>query len=188
MSKKEVQSVTVKGNCKRKPNQHMTSWPGKIIHRELISIENVTGMNNTESVVSNDPENIRLAKYRERRKHLTTISKNIAEVLQQLKDSSLLTSRKEQFCFVDEDTLAVLFFWNYSGEEILKHSLHRWTDFFFYLGKIEYQNNGAYAWSCYKAREKMPQVIRIHHLSSVMVWWVVSYHGATQINFFVSKR
>ncbi len=79
MSKREVQNVTVKGNCKRKASQDMTSRPSKIICQELVCIENVTTMNNTESVVSNDLVNIRLAMYRERRKHLPTVPKNIAE-------------------------------------------------------------------------------------------------------------
>ncbi len=87
----------------------MTSGPSKIIRQELVSIQNVTGMNNMEFVVSNDLVNIRLAMYWERRKHLPTVPKNIAEVLQQLKDPSLVTSRKEKSCFVDEDTNIVFF-------------------------------------------------------------------------------
>ena len=109
MSEREVQSVTVKGNCKRKASEDMSSRPSKIIRRELVSIENVTGMNNTQSIVSNDLVNIRLAMYRERRKHLPTVPKNITEGVQQLKDSSLVTSRKEKFRFVHEDTNIVFF-------------------------------------------------------------------------------
>ncbi len=95
MLKREVQSVTMKGNGKRKSNQDTTSRPSKIIHQEIVSIENVIGMNNMESIVSNDLVNTRLAMNRERRKHLPTLPKNIAEVLQQLKDSSLVASRKK---------------------------------------------------------------------------------------------
>ncbi len=58
MSKREGQSVTVKGNCQRKASQDMTSQPSKIIHQELVSIKNVTGMNNMESGLSNDLVNI----------------------------------------------------------------------------------------------------------------------------------
>ncbi len=100
MSKREVQSVIVKGNCKRKACQEMTSQPSKIIRQKLVSIENVTGMNNTKSVVSNDLVNIQLAMYRERRKHLPTVPKNIAEVLQRLKDLSLVMSKEEKYCFL----------------------------------------------------------------------------------------
>ncbi len=63
ISKREMQSFTVKGNCIRKANQDMTKRPSKIIRQELVSIENVTGMNNTESVVPNDLMNIQLAMY-----------------------------------------------------------------------------------------------------------------------------
>ncbi len=87
--------VSLKGNCKRTAGQDMTSQPSNIIRQELVSIENVACMDNKEYVVSNDLVNIRLAMYRERRKHLPILPKNIAEVLQQLKDSSLVTSRKE---------------------------------------------------------------------------------------------
>jgi hypothetical protein len=109
MSDRKVQSVTVRGNCKRKATEDISSRPSKIIRQELVSIENVTGMNNTQSMVSNDLVNIRLAMYRERRKCLPTIPKNIGEVFQQLKDSSLVTSRKEKFCFIHEDTNIVFF-------------------------------------------------------------------------------
>ncbi len=67
LSKREVQSVTVKGHGKRKASQDMTSRPSKIICQELVSIEKVTGKNNPESVVSNDVVNILLVMYRERR-------------------------------------------------------------------------------------------------------------------------
>ncbi len=62
-------------------SQDMTSQPSKIIRQELVSIVNVTGMNNTESVVSNNLVNVRLTMYGERRKNLPTVPKNIAEVL-----------------------------------------------------------------------------------------------------------
>ncbi len=81
MSRRYVQSVTMKGNCKINGGRDMNSRPSEIIHEELVSIKNVTGMNITESVVSSDLVHIRLAMYREKRKHLPTIPKNVAEVL-----------------------------------------------------------------------------------------------------------
>ena len=40
-----------------------------------------------------------------------------------------------------------------------------------------------YALSSREAREIVPQVQRGHHSSSVIVWWGVSYSGATQLHF-----
>ncbi len=48
MSKREVQSITVKGNCKRKASQDMTSQPKKITRQDLVSIENVTSSDFSE--------------------------------------------------------------------------------------------------------------------------------------------
>lgn len=45
------------------------------------------------------------------------------------------------------------------------------------------QNDRVYASSSREAREKAPKVQRGHHPSSVMVWWGVSYSGATQLHF-----
>jgi DDE superfamily endonuclease len=49
--------------------------------------------------------------------------------------------------------------------------------------KINRQNDRVYAKSCYEANEKAPRVTRAHHPPSVMVWWGVSYDGATKIHF-----
>ncbi len=49
--------------------------------------------------------------------------------------------------------------------------------------KINRQNDRVYAKTCYEANEKAPRVTRAHHPPSVMVWWGVSYEGATKIHF-----
>ncbi len=49
--------------------------------------------------------------------------------------------------------------------------------------KFNLQNDRVYARNCYEAKEKAPRVQRAHHPPSVMVWWGVSYFGATEINF-----
>lgn len=45
------------------------------------------------------------------------------------------------------------------------------------------QNDRVYASSSREAREKAPKIQRGHHPSSVMVWWGVSYAGATTLHF-----
>lgn len=45
------------------------------------------------------------------------------------------------------------------------------------------QNDRVYARSSYEAKEKVPRIQRGHHPASVMVWWGVSYHGASHIHF-----
>lgn len=45
------------------------------------------------------------------------------------------------------------------------------------------QNDRVYAHSSKEAREKIPCVQRGHHPASVMVWWAVSWDGATSVHF-----
>ena len=45
------------------------------------------------------------------------------------------------------------------------------------------QNDRVYSSSSWEARKVAPRVLRAHHLSSVMVWWRVSYSGVTQLHF-----
>ena len=48
---------------------------------------------------------------------------------------------------------------------------------------FNYWNDRVYAWSSREASEIVPKDERGHHPSSVMVWWGVSYSGATQLHF-----
>ncbi len=68
------------------------------------------------------------------------------------------------------------------GEEILKYPLHRREDVF-YPGKIE-----SFEWRVYTRAVTKPGrwCHRSHTCTippSVIVWWSMSYHGATQIQF-----
>ncbi len=40
-----------------------------------------------------------------------------------------------------------------------------------------------YAWTSYKAKAKVPRIARGHLPSSVIVWWGVSWNGATAVHF-----
>ncbi len=59
------------------------------------------------------------------------------------------------------------------GKEILQHPFHCWN--FSIQQTLNHQNDRVYVQSCHKFREKMPQVTRVHHPPSVMVWWGMSY-------------
>jgi len=49
--------------------------------------------------------------------------------------------------------------------------------------KFNRQNDRVYARSRYEAKEKLPRVQRVYHPLSAIVWWEVSYYGATNIHF-----
>lgn len=92
MSERKVQSILVKGHCKRKASEDLSSRPSKIILQELVSNGNTLSTNvdiNSRSTVDNDIVNIRLAVYHEKRKYLPTSPKTLFEVMQQLKGMRL---------------------------------------------------------------------------------------------------
>ncbi len=49
--------------------------------------------------------------------------------------------------------------------------------------KFNPQNDRVYARNCYEAKEKVPRVQHAQQPPSAMVWWRVSYFGATEIHF-----
>ncbi len=69
------------------------------------------------------------------------------------------------------------------GKKFYKRILFTDEKYFYVQEKFNRQNDRIYARSSRDAREKAPPVERGHHPSAVMVWWGVSWEGATAIHF-----
>ncbi|KAK7580165.1 hypothetical protein V9T40_000794 [Parthenolecanium corni] len=100
-SNSKLQKDAVRKVCKKKAVEDLCEKPSKLIRTALMSTENTTGL------VPSDIVSIRQCVYEQRRKLLPRIPKCRSEALEQLKKSSILTSRGEQFCFI-EDEIVIL--------------------------------------------------------------------------------
>ncbi len=49
--------------------------------------------------------------------------------------------------------------------------------------KLNRQNDKVYVQSSSKASEKIPRIQRAHHPSNMIIWWGVSWYGASPIHF-----
>ncbi|KAK7590617.1 hypothetical protein V9T40_002230 [Parthenolecanium corni] len=90
-SNSKLQKDAVRKVCKKKAVEDLCEKPSKLIRTALMSTENTTGL------VPSDIVSIRQCVYEQRRKLLPRIPKCRSEALEQLKKSSILTSRGEQF-------------------------------------------------------------------------------------------
>ena len=101
VDKRVLERQQLRHICKRKASEDISVKPLKLIRKEL------TDFDNTDLVIK-DVSLVSKAVYRERRKTLPSLPKNIQETLESIKKMKLKTQTGENFTFVDEQSQVIL--------------------------------------------------------------------------------